>query len=115
MSLREGCRVSMWLVFISLTGFSPALSQTAISSARTQRPCRSSAVRRSPRLGPPTSARPSVTARGFERTLKGKVFRDGAGLYGASRRSSDFRRSIPTAMHSPSLRSSIRSLARLAM
>jgi len=29
MSLREGCRVSMWLIFISLAGLRPAQSQTA--------------------------------------------------------------------------------------
>ena len=110
MSLREGCRVSMWLVFISLTGFSPALSQTADFLG--QDAAAVSVVRGAPFSAATVTTLSQTLGDGtrIERTLRERCFATAPAAYGASRRSSDLRRSIPTTMHSPSLRSLIRSL-----
>ena len=78
MGLREGCRVSRWLIFISFAGLSPAQSQTADflgqDAGRVRRP--RGAVLRGDGNDPPSA--PGVDGTRIERKLMGKVFRDGA-------------------------------------
>jgi hypothetical protein len=69
----------MWLVFISLAGFSPALSQTADFLG--QDAAAVSVVRGAPFSAATVTTLSQTLGDGtrIERTLKGKVFRDGAG------------------------------------
>jgi hypothetical protein len=79
MSLRERRRVPMWLLLISVTGFSPALSQTADFLG--QDAAVVSVVRGAPFSAATVTTLNQTLGDGtrIERTLKGKVFRDGAG------------------------------------
>ena len=79
MSVRKRCHVPMWLLLVSLTGFSPALSQTADFLGQ-------DAAVVSVVPGAPFSAATVTTVNQIlgdgtriERTLNGKIFRDGSG------------------------------------
>jgi hypothetical protein len=79
MSLRKGCRVSSWLIVISLAGLSPAQSQTADFLG--QDAAAVSVVRGAPFSAVTVTTLQQTLADGtrIERKLMGKVFRDGAG------------------------------------
>lgn len=79
MSLRNDFRVPMWLVLISVLGFSPAQSQTADFLG--QDAAAVSVVRGAPFAAATVTTLSQTLGDGtrIERTLKGKVFRDGAG------------------------------------